>query len=98
LGATATGRTAPDVFIFDVRHAEGGLADDPAHAKVYHPIPRTDRITQPTLIAAVEGLAAVGLDFIDDLFVVGYRLHCVFYPFFSKDPEFGHGEITAISG
>jgi hypothetical protein len=93
LGAAAAGRTAPDVFIFDVRHAENRLADDLAHAKVYHPVPRTDRITQPAFIAAVEGLATVGLDFIDDLLVVGYRLHGVFYPLFSEDPEFGSGEI-----
>jgi len=75
LRAPAAGRAPPYIFTFNIRHAEGRLPDDLAHAEDPNPIPRTDHIAQSTLKASLEGVSTARLDDIHDLFIIGYILH-----------------------
>jgi hypothetical protein len=75
LRAGAAGGTEPYVVTLDIRHAEGGLAHNFAHAECPDPVTRADDITQAALVASLEGITTALFYNIDDLFVVGYVLH-----------------------
>jgi hypothetical protein len=80
LGASSASRAKPHVLTFNVRHTEGRLSDQLAHAEGSNPVPRANHIAQSALKAPFEGFPTARFDDIDDLFVVSYILHGLSVP------------------
>jgi hypothetical protein len=75
LGTGSAGGAAPHLFLFYLGQAEGALSDQLAHAEVPNPVPGTDNITHPALVAELERIAAVLFNDIYYFFKGGYGLH-----------------------
>jgi hypothetical protein len=65
--AHAAGGATPDFIQFNLRQAECCLPDDLADAEGPHPVPGTDNVALPALVAVLEGLTAGLVDLVDDL-------------------------------
>jgi hypothetical protein len=75
LRTLSAGSTAPNLFTFYLRQPERCLSNELAHTESDHPIPGTDRIAFPALIAEFDGVSTALFYLIDDLFKRGYSLH-----------------------
>jgi hypothetical protein len=84
LRAAAAGRAPPDLIVFNIGQAEGCLPNDFAHTEGSNPVPGANRITYSALKASFEGIAAVGLDDVYNLFVGRYCLHGLPFPLYNE--------------